>query len=183
MKWDDGHFTQLGPRHIKNHHSFPLSRYHCRDHHHPAKSPHQWFLFYRGSIFEQVVTRTGGGDPRQIDAKTSALMRRQSHGMGYKLMLIPAVKLMFNPAWKLCLVDVLKASSDCPPQYWLYLRKLRCWGGTSSQTCYLITSCVTSHRGIFKISSRVVPTLDTQHVIAKVCFTAVVQCWAISMHS
>ena len=61
--------------------------------------------------------------------------------------------------------------------------KLRCWGGTSSQTCYLITSCVTSHRGIFKISSRVVPTLNTQHVIAKVCFTAVVQCWGISMQS
>ena len=57
-----------------------------------------------------MVTRTGGADPRQIDAKTSALMRRQSHGMEYKLMLIPAVKLMFNPALKLCLVDVLKAS-------------------------------------------------------------------------
>ena len=75
-----------------------------------ARRPNQWFLFYRGSIFEQVVTRTGGADPRQIDAKTSALMRRQSHGMGYKLMLIPAVKLMLNPALKLCLVDVLKAS-------------------------------------------------------------------------
>ena len=57
-----------------------------------------------------MVTRTGGADPRQIDAKTSALMRRQSHGMEYKLMLIPAVKLMLNPALKLCLVDVLKAS-------------------------------------------------------------------------
>ena len=37
------------------------------------------------------------------------------------------------------------------------------WGAsTSSQTCYLITSCVTSHEGIFEISSRIHSTRHHQ---------------------